>query len=147
MTKGMKGNSYHNLDSKGRLIIPARFRESLGASFVMCHGMDGNIYVYPNDEWETFSEKLNALPLTYPMGRKLQTFFLGSAYDCEVDGQFRVVIPQVLRDDAKIEKEVVMVGNGATAQIWSKDAWDKFNSVENMDIDAIAAEVSQNFMI
>lgn len=147
MTKGMKGNSYHNLDSKGRLIIPARFRESLGASFVVCRGMDGNIFVYPNEEWEKFSEKLSSLPVTDKNSRKLQAFFLGSAYDCEVDGQFRVVIPQVLRDSAKIDKEIVMVGNGSKAQIWSKEAWEEYNSIENMDIDEIASTVGQNFLI
>lgn len=147
MTKGMKGQSNHNLDSKGRLIIPARLREGLGDSFVLCRGMDKNIYAYPSDEWETFSEKLNALPVSNANARKFKLFFQGSACDCEVDGQFRIVIPQALREFAGISKEVVMVGNGSVAEIWDKDAWDKYNSVDEMDIDAISEDMSNLFGI
>lgn len=147
MTMGMMGESNHNLDAKGRLIIPARFRESLGDNFVLCHGMDENIYVYPQDEWEKFSAKLNALPISNIKARQFRLFFQGSATPCEVDGQYRIVIPQKLRNDAHIDKEVVMVGNGAIAEIWDKAAWEKFNSPENMDINEIATEISESFGI
>lgn len=147
MSMGMMGSSSHNLDSKGRLIIPARFRESLGNKFVLCHGMDQNIYVYPQDEWERFSEKLNALPISNPSSRLFRRFFQGSAATCEVDGQYRIVIPQELRNDAHIDKEVVMVGNGAIAEIWDKAAWEEINNPENMDINKIAAEISENYGI
>ncbi len=147
MAKTMKGQSNHNLDTKGRLIIPARLRASLGDSFVLCKGMDHNIYAYPDDEWEKFSEKLNALPVSNINSRRFKVFFQGSANDCEVDGQYRIVIPQSLREWAHIEKEVVVVGNGSIAEIWDKNAWDNFNSEEELDINEVSMEVSELFGI
>ena len=145
--KGMKGQSNHNLDAKGRLIIPARLRDGLGKSFVLCRGMDKNIYVYPEAEWEKFSEKLNSLPVSDVSARKFKTFFQGSAIDCEFDSQFRITIPQNLREWAGIDKEVVMVGNGAIAEIWDKNAWDEYNSVGEMDINEISANMSSLYGI
>lgn len=147
MTKGMKGESNHNLDAKGRLIIPARLRVGLGDNFVLCQGMDHNIYAYPESEWEAFSEKLNALPVSDVNARKFKLFFQGSASDCEVDGQYRIVIPQNLRAWANIDKEVVLVGNGSIAEIWNKDSWEKFNSVDNMDINEVSMDVSAKYGI
>lgn len=147
MMKGMKGQSNHNLDAKGRLIIPARLRDGLGSSFVLCRGMDNNISAYPQDEWEKFSDKLNSLPISDKNARRFQKFFQGSANECEVDGQFRIVIPQSLREWAGIDKEVVLVGNGATAEIWDKGAWDRYNSADEMDIDAISMDMSSRYGI
>ncbi len=145
--KGMKGQSNHNLDAKGRLIIPSRLRDGLGSKFVLCKGMDKNIYAYPEEEWEKFSDKLNSLPISDKNARKFQNFFQGSATECEVDGQFRIVIPQLLRTWAGIDKEVVLVGNGTTVEIWDKDAWDKYNSVDEMDIDEISMDMSAKYGI
>lgn len=147
VTKSMKGQSNHNLDAKGRLIIPARLREGLGVSFVLCQGMDHNIYAYPEKEWDKFSEKLNELPISDINARKFKRFFQGSANECEVDGQFRIVIPQNLREWAGIEKEVVLVGNGAIAEIWDKAAWDRQNGEEELDINDIAFDVSTKYGI
>lgn len=147
MTKGMKGESNHTLDAKGRLIIPTRLRMGLGDNFVLCQGMDHNIYAYPESEWEAFSEKLNALPISNITARRFKSFFQGSAFDCEVDGQYRIVIPQKLRTWANIDKEVVLVGNGSVAEIWDKASWEEFNSVDNMDINEIAMEVSAQYGI
>ena len=147
MTKGMMGQSNHSLDAKGRLIIPARLRNSLGDTFVLCRGMDKNIYAYPQEEWEKFSEKLNSLPISDPSARKFKTFFQGLATECEVDGQYRIVIPQNLRSYADIDKEVVMVGDGAIAVIWNKDSWEKYNSEDAMDINEISLDVSTKYGI
>ena len=147
MTKGMKGQSNHSLDSKGRLIIPSRLRDGLGNSFVLCKGMDKNIYAYPSAEWEKFSEKLNTLPVSDSGARKFKRFFQGSANDCEMDGQFRIVIPQGLREWAGIDKEVIMVGNGAIAEIWNIDRWNEFNSEDEDNIDDIAFDMSEKYGI
>jgi len=147
MTKGMKGQSNHSLDAKGRLIIPTRFREGLGSKFVLCFGMDNNLYIYPQDEWDKFSEKLNTLPISDPNARRFKTFFQGSACDCEVDSHFRIVISPALRKHAGIDKDVVMVGNGSIVEIWNTEAWDKYNSPEEMDIDAISKEMSSLYGI
>lgn len=147
MTKGMKGQSNHNLDAKGRLIIPARLRDGLGDNFVLCRGMDKNLYAYPEEEWEQFSQKLNALPVSDPSARQFKSFFQGSATDCEVDGQFRIVIPQTLRTYAGIDKEVVMVGNGSIAEIWDKEAWERYSDTSDMDINVISMDVSTKYGI
>ncbi len=147
MIKGMKGESNHNLDAKGRLIIPARLRDGLGSCFVLCRGMDHNIYIYPEAEWEKFSEKLNALPVSDVNARKFKTFFQGCATDCEVDGQYRIVIPQSLRAWANIDKEIVLVGNGAIAEIWDKDSWSRYNSPEELDINEISMDMSSKYGI
>lgn len=147
MKKAMIGQSNHNLDAKGRLIIPARLRTSLGDKFVLCKGMDKNIYAYPEEEWMKFSEKLNTLPVSDVKARQFKLFFQGSANECDVDGQYRVVIPQVLRDWANIDKEVVLVGNGIVAEIWNKDALEKHTSEENIDINEISESMSSKYGI
>lgn len=141
------GQSNHNLDAKGRLIIPARLRDGLGSSFVLCRGMDHNISAYPQEEWEKFSDKLNSLPISDKNARRWRKFFQSSANECEVDGQFRIVIPQTLREWAGIDKEVVLVGNGATAEIWDKSTWDRYDSDDEMDIDAISMDMSSKYGI
>ena len=147
MMKGMMGQSNHNLDAKGRLIIPARLRDGLGSCFVLCNGMDSNLYAYPQEEWEKFSEKLNALPVSNPNARKFKTFFQGSATICEVDGQFRITIPQNLRNHAKIDKEVVLVGNGSITELWNKEAWEAYSSSSELDINDISMELSDKYGI
>lgn len=95
----------------------------------------------------SFFRKLNALPVSDVNARKFKLFFQGSASDCEVDGQYRIVIPQNLRAWANIDKEVVLVGNGSIAEIWNKDSWEKFNSMDNMDINEISMDVSAKYGI
>ena len=139
MSMGMIGESNHGLDAKGRLIIPIRFRQNLGNSFVLCNGMDHTIDIYPEAEWSKFAEKLAALPKSNEKARRLRDFYEGSAVVCEMDSQYRIVIPQKLREFANIEKEVVMVGHTDTVAIWDKAAWDKVHSPEVMNLEDIAA--------
>ena len=138
MAKGMLGQYNHNIDSKGRLIVPARLREALGKNFVVTQGLDNCLYAYPESEWEIFQAKLNALPISNKPARQFQRFFQAGASDCEIDSQGRVLIPQVLRDFAKIDKEVVVIGNGKKAEIWSKENWEATFSQEALNMDDIA---------
>ena len=95
------------------MIIPAKFRDDLGEHFVITKGMENCLYVYPEDEWNTFEEKLNALPTTTDKkARALAYFFIGSATDGDLDKQGRTLIPSVLRDFAKLDKEVVFSRHG-----------------------------------
>ena len=96
---------------KGRLIVPSKFREQLGEEFVVTKGLDGCLFVYENSEWKSFEEKLHALPLTNANARKFTRFFLAGASACELDRQGRILIPAVLREFAKLEKDVVLVGS------------------------------------
>ena len=121
----LKGEYSHNIDAKGRLIIPAKFRDDLGENFVITKGMENCLYVYPEDEWNDFEKKLNALPTT--TDKKARAF----AY----------LIPSVLRTYAKLDKEVVFVGMGKRAEIWDKARWDEKNAEVELNIEEIASDM------
>ena len=115
----------HTLDSKGRLIIPQKFREQLGAEFVLSRGMDHCLNLYTKESWEAFIEKLSQVPeLSNPDGRKVARFFIAGATTCEVDKQGRILIPSVLREFAGLDKDVVLAGVGNRIEIWDKSAWE-----------------------
>lgn len=145
MNIGLVGDSNHSLDTKGRLIIPARFRQSLGASFVLCRGMDKNIYAYPEADWEKFSDKLNELPIADPDARKFKRHFQGSANVVDVDGQFRIVIPQNLRKYANIDKDVVLIGQGNRVEIWSTASYEAVNDMDEESFDDAALKVNSKY--
>lgn len=127
------GEYNHTIDAKGRLIVPSKFREQLGDEFVVTKGLDGCLFAYDNSEWKNFEEKLQKLPLTNPNVRKFSRFFLAGASACEVDKQGRILLPAVLREFAKIEKDAVMVGVGNRIEIWSKESWMSANVYDDMD--------------
>ncbi len=138
----LKGEYSHNIDPKGRLIIPAKLRDGLGEHFVITKGMENCLYVYPEAEWNAFEEKLNALPTTTDKNaRTFAYFFQGSATDGELDKQGRTLIPAVLRDYAMLGKEVVFIGMGKRAEIWDKARWDAKNAEVEADIEDIASEM------
>lgn len=124
------GEYNHIIDAKGRLIIPAKFRELLGTEFVLTRGLDGCLFIYPVDEWKAFEQKLRALPLTNKNARTFSRFFVAGAAMCELDRQGRVLVPQTLREFAGLEKDVVLTGNLDRIEVWSKDKWS-----ENCDYD------------
>lgn len=147
MAKSMKGQFNHNIDAKGRLIVPSKLRDQLGGSFVVTKGLDDCLYAYPEDEWEKFSDKLNSLPIANKNARQFKRFFQAGATDCEIDSQGRILLPQILREFAGINKEVVIIGNGEKAEIWSKERWDDNTSDEALDMDEIATQMDQMFSI
>lgn len=132
------GEYNHTIDAKGRLIVPAKFREVLGDEFVVTKGLDGCLFVYPDEEWKAFEEKLKSLPLTNKNSRQFTRFFLAGAASCEVDKQGRILLPSVLRDFAQLEKEVVLVGVGSRIEIWSRKKWDECMDTYDDDMDEVA---------
>ncbi len=134
------GEYNHSIDQKGRIIVPAKFREELGEEFVMTLGLDGCLFVYPNSEWETFVEQLKKLPGNREV-RQLQRYFLAGATNCELDKQGRILIPVKLREHAKLEKEVVFVGVLGKIEVWSKERWDANNDFD--DVEAMAENMSE----
>jgi len=136
MAKGFKGEFNHSIDAKGRVILPSRFREELGEEFVMTVGLDGCLFIYPNDEWEIFAEKLRNLPGTKD-GRRLQRFFYSNAVTCEIDKQGRVLIPAKLRERGSLEKDIVFIGMDNKIEVWNRSSWNE-NTFEDMD------EVAEN---
>jgi MraZ protein len=134
------GEYDHSIDAKGRIIIPSKFREALGDRFVITMGLDGCLYLYPNEEWQAFVNELSKLPGTKE-ARQLQRYFLAQAAECEVDKQGRILIPAKLREGAALDKDIVFVGVLKKIEIWSKERWESNNDYE--DVDAIAEHMSQ----
>ncbi|MEF9946422.1 MAG: division/cell wall cluster transcriptional repressor MraZ [Lachnospiraceae bacterium] len=139
----LNGEFTHSIDTKGRLIIPSKFREELGEKFMITKGMDGCLFVYPTDEWKAFEEKLRTLPLTNKDARVFKRFFLGSAVDGDLDKQGRVLISSALRSFAGLDKEVVLVGVLDKVEIWNKAKWDETNAVVENNMDDIAGHMEE----
>ena len=137
----LTGEFNHSIDSKGRLIIPSKLRDSLGEHFVITKGMDGCLFLYPENEWEAFEEKLRTLPLTNKKARDFKRFFLGSAVEGEIDKQGRVLLSSSLRTYANLDKEVVLAGVLDKVEIWSKEAWDARTTDIEDNIEDIASDM------
>ena len=135
------GECNHTIDAKGRLIIPSKFRETLGDEFVVTKGLDGCLFVYDNKEWSAFEEKLKSLPLTNKDARQFVRFFLAGATLAEVDKQGRILVPANLREFAGLEKEVVLVGVASRVEIWSKTRWEDAASYD--DVEEIAEHMAE----
>ena len=135
------GEYGHTIDAKGRIIVPAKFRESLGDNFIITKGLDNCLFVYTNEEWQRFEEKLKTLPLTNKNARTFTRFFLAGAASVEVDKQGRILLPSVLREFAGLEKDVVLVGVASRIEIWSKDRWLQSISTYDDDMDEVAANM------
>ena len=116
----MIGTSYHNMDAKGRLAMPAKLREALGQRFYVTIGRDFSLAVYSDNQWSQMEDKFNQLP--YAKGCVLRPLF-ANAVCCEPDGQGRILLSQELREYAKIKKEVAVLGVGSRVEIWQADAW------------------------
>ena len=140
------GEYHHNIDNKGRLIIPAKFREELGDEFVITRGLDQCLFGYSMAEWSQIEEKLKTLPLTKKDARAFTRFFFSGATECELDKQGRVNISSPLLNYAKLEKECVILGVSNRIEIWSKQQWEDYFS-ESEDSFAELAENMVGFDI
>src|SRR5699024_6588418 len=120
------GEYQHNIDTKGRMIVPAMFRDGLGESFVLTRGLEQCLFAYPMEEWKLLEDKLKTLPLTKKDARTFTRFFFSGAVECEVDKQGRINIPQTLRTYSQLEKECIIIGVSNRVEIWSKEKWDDY---------------------
>ncbi len=127
------GEYNHTIDAKGRLIVPSKFREALGDTFVVTKGLDGCLFVYDNEEWQAFEEKLKSLPITNKEARQFARFFLAGAAEVEVDKQGRILVPNILREFAQIRKYVLLIGVASRIEIWSKERFEGIAAFEDMD--------------
>ena len=137
-----RGEYSHTIDTKGRLIIPSRFREELGETFVVTKGLDGCLFVFSDEEWKAFEIKLKSLPLTNKNARQFARFFVAGATPCELDKQGRILLPATLREFAGLEKDVVLTGMLNRIEIWSKDKWNENNSLDDVAMDEIAEQMT-----
>ncbi|WP_044896128.1 division/cell wall cluster transcriptional repressor MraZ [Bacillus alveayuensis] len=132
------GEFHHTVDAKGRIIIPAKFREGLGEVFVLTRGLDQCLFGYPMNEWKSLEEKLKSLPLTKKDARAFTRFFFSGAVECELDKQGRVNITAPLLKYAKLEKECVVIGVSNRIELWSKDIWEKYVEEQEQSFEEIA---------
>ena len=136
------GEYNHSLDSKGRVSVPAKFRDDLGQTFIVTKGLDNCLFVYSKQEWQTFEEKLKTLPMTNINARNFIRFFFSGATECEVDKQGRINIPQNLREYASLTKEIVFIGVSTRAEIWDKSRWENYANQDDMDAENLANQMS-----
>ncbi|MBR3162652.1 MAG: division/cell wall cluster transcriptional repressor MraZ [Clostridia bacterium] len=134
------GEYEHSLDTKGRLIMPAKLRLDMGERFIVTKGLDGCLFAFSQKEWENFETKLKTLPLSDKNARNFVRFFLSGATECEIDKQGRFLIPNNLRTAAKLEKESIIIGVGTRLEIWNKASWEKCD--EDISADEIAENMS-----
>ncbi|MFS0861384.1 division/cell wall cluster transcriptional repressor MraZ [Fredinandcohnia sp. 179-A 10B2 NHS] len=132
------GEYHHSVDAKGRMIVPAKFRDDLGETFVLTRGLDQCLFGYPLSEWKILEEKLKTLPLTKKDARAFTRFFFSGAIECELDKQGRVNIASPLLSYAGLEKECVVLGVSNRIEIWSKDKWEEYFAASEESFSDIA---------
>lgn len=133
------GEFNHNIDAKGRAIVPSKFREELGDKFIVTKGMDGCLFLYTMAAWEEYVEKLSALPTTNANARRFVRIMTSGASECEPDGNGRIMIPANLREFAGITKEIVSIGANNRVEIWDKQRWADYNGDGDFNEDIIAS--------
>jgi len=125
-TTMFRGNSFHNLDDKGRIIVPARFREVLNQSSIdgiMASKMDGAVVCYNFEQWHKIENRILSLAVKSENMRRFRRIFIGGAFECLLDKQGRILIPPALREHTHLVKEIVFVGVLDHFEIWSRENW------------------------
>jgi MraZ protein len=135
------------LDAKGRLIIPARFRDPIsqsGVGGVMASRLDGAVFCYTFEQWRKIEEKILNQAVTSDHMRRFRRIFVGGAFECPLDKQGRILIPPTLRQQAGLIKEVVLVGALDHFEIWSKENWSKEDNKfqDDMQIEGLRNEIA-----
>jgi MraZ protein len=125
------GAYQHNMDLKGRVTIPAKFREDLGELFYVTKGLDGCLFVLSAAEWNRLQEKMKAMPIAKSVA--LQRFFFSGAAEVEPDKQGRILLPQQLRDYAGLDKDVTVTGVSSRAEIWDTARWEAFTQTQTQE--------------
>ncbi len=134
------GEYQHNIDEKGRLIIPSKFREDIGSTFVVTRGLDGCLFVYAMPEWEKIVSKLKTLPFTKKDARTFNRFFMSGATVCEFDKQGRINIPSSLTTYAGLQKECTIIGVNDRLEIWDTN---RFSNLIEENLEKVS-DVAEN---
>lgn len=132
------GEHSHTIDNKGRLSIPAKYRELLSEGVVVTRGLDHCLFLYSRTEWEKIAKRLSELPISQKSSRAFSRLMLAGAWDAELDSQGRVIIPQYLRDYASVSKHVIVAGLYNRVEIWQEDAWQEYKQKTEAHSDEIA---------
>ncbi|MDQ3694168.1 MAG: division/cell wall cluster transcriptional repressor MraZ [Chloroflexota bacterium] len=136
------GRYTHALDAKGRLAIPARFREAVAEGLVLTRGIDRCLSLYPLAAWRPLAEKVSALPITDPDARNFRRMVFAEAADLALDAQGRILIPPELRRYAGLERETLVVGVDTAIEIWSPERWQAVEALMETDGAAIAQRLA-----
>ena len=142
MTIMLTGEFHHNLDSKGRLILPSKFRDELQETVMVTIGLDGCLKVYTMESWQKIYDKLQTLPTTNRDARIYVRMVIGKASECSFDAQGRILLPANLINEAGITKEAVVVGLGDSLEIWSEDRWNATLEEGKENFEEIAERLS-----
>jgi MraZ protein len=142
-----RGSSFHTLDVKGRLIVPARFRDIIrtNGDGVMVSRMDSCLLAYTFPEWGEIEKKILTLAEKSETMRRFRRVFIGGAFECICDKQERILVPPTLRQYAELEKEIVLVGVLDHFEIWSRENWDRENThmEDDMKKEAVRNEIAK----
>ncbi len=129
------GQAQHSVDAKGRIILPSKFRDGLGESFLVMRGFEKCLFVYSEEGYKELEEKLRALPIS--SGGRLQRYIFGSTENVTTDKQGRFVIPPKLREFAGLEKDVIITGVSSRLEIWDAEAYEKYENETVSDTDKL----------
>ncbi|KAA1042705.1 division/cell wall cluster transcriptional repressor MraZ [Macrococcus equipercicus] len=135
------GEYQHQLDAKGRIIVPSKFRDELSEHFVITRGLDNCLFGYTIAEWQKIEEKLKTLPITKKDARKFMRLFFSGAVEVDLDKQGRINIPSHLREYAGLTKECVVIGVSSRIEIWDKAVWQTFYEETEEHYEEIAEEL------
>ena len=137
------GEYRHSVDSKGRLAVPAKFRDKLSPGAIITRGLDNCLFLFGGKEWETLAQKLMALPLSQANSRAFVRLMLAGAMDVEVDGQGRILIPDYLRHYAGLKKEAVIAGLYNRVEVWDRDNWERYKQKTESASEEIAEKLGE----
>jgi len=137
------GEYEHNVDAKGRIAVPAKFRAKLSSNAIITRGLDHCLFVFTAKEWETLAQKLINLPLAQANSRAFVRLMMAGAMESEIDSQGRVLIPDYLRKYAGIEKQVVIAGLYNRIEIWNKDSWKEYKTRSESQSEEIAEKLGE----
>jgi MraZ protein len=137
------GEYTHNLDTKGRMAIPAKFRQKLTGGAIITRGLDHCLFIFSSQEWEILAQKLIALPLAQANSRAFVRLMLAGATDVELDKQGRILIPDYLREYAGLKKQAIVAGLYNRIEIWDSEAWKQYKTKTESASDEIAEKLSE----
>ena len=137
------GEYRHTLDSKKRLSLPSKWRRELGKKLVVTRGLDNCLFVYPLGEWQKITEKIGQLPLGQADTRSFNRFFLSGAVEVEVDKIGRILVPDFLKEFAKLGSKVVLAGIYNRVEIWDEKKWDEYKRRIETQADQLAEKLGE----
>ena len=139
------GEFEHTIDRKGRLIVPAKFRQALKehdiSALFLTRGLDGCLFLFPESEWRLVESRFKQIPFTKAEGRKFNRMFFSGATEVSVDTLGRILVPKGLKDFAGIKEDVVIVGISSRMEVWSKERWQAFYETSRQSFEEVAERV------